>query len=360
MKKTTVMMMMLATLAFGACVAGAQQDDGELPWWQVPYPQTFDAAGLPKNLDFIRVEGNRFVDQDGNPVVFRGVSISDPDKLSRTGHWSRSHFEIIESWGANLVRIPVHPAAWRQRGREGYFGLLDEAVTWASELGLYLIIDWHSIGNLLSGLFQHPMYDTTRQETLGFWRDVAARYRGIPAVAFYELFNEPTTYHGQLGETSWEEWKRFNEEAIGIIYAHDRQVVPLVAGFNWAYDLQPVAGAPIDAEGIGYVSHPYPQKVTPPFEHKWQRDFGFVAERYPLFVTEFGYMGADDPGAHTPTIADEEYGRAILDFLDARGASWAVWCFDPDWPPQLISDWHYQPTAAGEFFRQHMPEARGR
>ncbi len=146
---------------------------------------------------------------------------------------------------------------------------------------------------------------------------------------------------------------------IGVIFAHDRRVIPLVAGFDWAYDLEPVAEAPIASAGIGYVSHPYPQKVTPPFEEKWERDFGFVAERYPVFVTEFGYMSADAPGAHLPVIAGEEYGRAILAYLDGKGASWAAWCFDPDWSPQLISDWSYTPTAAGEFFRRNMSGRRG-
>jgi hypothetical protein len=338
--------LLLSTTAFGA--------ESKTAWWQEAYPKSFDASSLPSNLDFIRVEGHRFVDEDGKEVTFRGVSIADPDKLARSGHWSRDHFETVASWGANLIRLPVHPAAWRERGKKDYFELLDEAVVWATELGLYLMIDWHSIGNLQSGLFQHPMYDTTRQETLSFWRSVSGRYAGIPAIAFYEIFNEPTTYQGQLGLASWSEWKRFNEEAISIIYAHDRQVIPLVAGFDWAYRLEEVATEPIAAQGIGYVSHPYPQKVEPPYVEKWEADFGFVADRYPLFVTEFGFMSADSPGAHAPTIADEDYGRAILAYLDGKGASWAAWCFDPDWPPQLVSDWSYTPTTSGKFFREQM------
>jgi len=35
------------------------------------------------SLPFIRVEGNRFVDEQGRTVVFRGVSIADPDRLER-------------------------------------------------------------------------------------------------------------------------------------------------------------------------------------------------------------------------------------------------------------------------------------
>ena len=323
-------------------------------WWRIPYPEPFDAAALPAGLDVIRVDGKRLVDESGETVIVRGVSIGDPDKLELAGRWSRELFAVIDAWGADVVRVPVHPVAWRGRGKAGYFRLLDQAVVWASELGLYLMIDWHSIGNLQSGLYQHPMYDTSRRETLDFWRSVAHRYRGVPAVAFYEIFNEPTTYHGTLGRASWERWKEINEEIVEIIFAHDRDVVPLVAGFDWAYDLKPVAEAPLDVEGIGYVSHPYPQKVEPPWEEKWERDFGFVADRYPVVVTEFGYMGSADPGAHVPTIDDGDYGPRILDFLARQGISWVAWCFDPDWGPRLISDWDYTPTAAGAFFRDAM------
>jgi len=320
-------------------------------WWVMPYPQRFDASSLELTLDTIRVEGNRLVDEQGNPVILRGVSIADPDKLVTQEHWNRGIFEEVKSWGANIVRVPVHPVAWRGRGKGQYFEWLDDAVRWATELELYLMIDWHSIGNLLTGLYQHPMYDTTIPETLGFWRSIAHRYQGIPTVAFYEIFNEPTTYNGQLGRAEWSDWKALNEEIIGVIYAHDRNVVPLVAGFNWAYDLTPVAGDPIEAEGIGYVSHPYPMKVEAPWEEKWERDFGFVADKYPVFVTEFGFILADHPDAHVPAIGDEKYGKAVTDYFDSKGISWAAWCFDPDWPAQLIDDWDYTPTPAGTFFK---------
>jgi aryl-phospho-beta-D-glucosidase BglC (GH1 family) len=65
---------------------------------------------------------------------------------------------VIHAWGANVVRLPVHPVAWRARGQSGYFDLLDQALAWATELELHVIIDWHSIGTLRTGLFQHPMY----------------------------------------------------------------------------------------------------------------------------------------------------------------------------------------------------------
>jgi aryl-phospho-beta-D-glucosidase BglC (GH1 family) len=341
----------VAVLSMITAVAAEEtgRDGGE--WWNIPYSQPFDAASLSNSLDPIRVEGNQFVDEQGDPVEFRGVAIADPDKLALQDRWSKDLFEEIGSWGANIIRVPIHPVAWRGRGKQGYLELLDDAVRWATDLGLYLMIDWHSIGNLETGLFQHPMYDTTKQETLEFWRTIAARYKGVPTTAFYEIFNEPTVYNGQLGTTTWSKWKAFNEEVIGVIYAHDRNVIPLVAGFNWAYSLTPVAAEPIEAEGVGYVSHPYPQKVEAPWEEKWEQDFGFVADEFPVFVTEFGFKPADQPGAHMPVIGDEEYGTAITDYFAKNGISWAAWCFDPDWGPQLISDWDYTPTMSGAFFK---------
>jgi hypothetical protein len=341
----------VVALSLAASVSAGDPGVEEGGWWNIPYPQPMDTSSLEMTLVPIRVEGNRFVDPEGETVVFRGVSISDPDKLVTQGRWNRGLFEEVASWEANIVRVPVHPVAWRGRGKETYLGWLDQAVTWATELELYVMIDWHTIGNIETGLFQHPMYDTTKQETLEFWRTIARRYAGIPTVAFYEIFNEPTVFNGQLGTTDWQRWKAFNEEVIGVIYAHDREVIPLVAGFNWAYDLKPVAEAPIEAEGIGYVSHPYPMKVEEPWEPAWERDYGFVADTYPVFVTEFGFILEDHPDAHIPAIGDERYGKIVTDYFADKGISWAAWCFDPDWPAQLIEDWEYTPTVAGEFFR---------
>ncbi len=345
-----------AAISFSAVTQASDADKGGSEWWNSPYPSPFDATGIDMTLDTIRVEGNQFVDSNGKSVIFQGVAIADPEKLLKQGQWSKRLFEEIDSWGANVIRLPVHPVAWRGLGKEKYLELLDEAVTWATELELYLMIDWHSIGNLETGLFQHSMYDTTKQETIEFWRTIAARYKGVPTVAFYDLFNEPTMYNGQLGTTTWSKWKAFNEEVIGIIYAHDKDVIPLVSGFNWAYDLTPVRDEPIDAEGIGYVSHPYPMKVEEPWPPQWERDFGFVADTYPVFVTEFGFILEDHPNAHIPAIGDERYGKIITDYFAEKGISWTAWCYDPDWPAHLISDWSYTPTASGEFFKGVMQQ----
>lgn len=309
------------------------------------------------SLSQVAVKGNKFVTADGKTIVFRGLDASDPDKLSKSGHWDKEYFEAVKSWGANIIRFPVHPNAWRSRGKEDYIKLLDLGVQWANETGLYVIIDWHSIGNLRSGMFQNPIYETTQKETYEFWRTMSQHFKDNTTVACFELFNEPTVQGGQLGVLSWQDWKAMNEEMITIIRANGSKAIPLVAGFNWAYDLTPVATDPINAEGIAYVSHPYPMKRERPWEAKWTADWGFVADKYPLILTEIGFCGADEKGAHVPVISDESYGDAIISYTRERGISYTVWVFDPQWAPMLISDWDYTPTRQGRYFKKALQEA---
>lgn len=305
---------------------------------------------MAKKLPLIKVKGNCFVNEKGDTILFRGLAIADPDKIEQEGRWNKNLFVKVKEMGATIVRIPVHPVPWRMRTPIKYIQLLDQAVEWCTELGMYILIDWHSIGNLGMELFQDPVYVTTQKETYEFWRTIAVHFKGNNTVAFYEIFNEPTLFNGQLGSMSWSEWKKINENIIKLIRAYDQETIPLVAGMDWAYDLTPLHIEPIDAENIGYTSHPYPHKRTPPYEPKWDEDFGFAAGQYPIVITEFGFVlgqqGMSENG---------NYGNTIINYLETRGISWVCWVFDPDWYPRLIESWDtFKLTESGEFFKQAM------
>src|SRR5688572_32020030 len=114
----------------------------------------------PVELSRISVKGNKFVTADGKPIIFRGLDTSDPNKLVKDGHWNKEYFQEMKNWGANVTRFPVHPTAWREQGKENYIKLLDQGIAWAKEFGMYVIIDWHSIGNLRTEMYQNDMYET--------------------------------------------------------------------------------------------------------------------------------------------------------------------------------------------------------
>lgn len=305
-------------------------------------PDTNNAKLLP----LIRVVENRFVNSSVDTILFHGLSVADPDNLEQRGVWNKNLFVEAKKLGAMLVRIPVHPAAWRDRTPEKYLKLLDQAVEWCTEESLYVDIDWHSIGNLEEGIYQSTVYYTTIQETFNFWATIASRYSGHHTVAFLELFNEPTDNFGKLGNVSWDQWKKINEDLIKLIRAYNNQSIPLVAGFDWAYDLTPLHFAPIDAEGIGYVVHPYPHKRTPPYEPKWDEDWGFAASKYPIVATELGFTLPNQQ-------ANLDYGKAIIKYFNENHINWVWWVLDPLWGPPMLESWKgYKLNDGGKFFEE--------
>jgi endoglucanase len=316
-------------------------------------------------LSHVSVQGNHFVTADGKTIIFRGLDTSDPDKLDRNGQWNKHYFEMAKSWGANIVRFPVHPAAWHIHGKKDYLRLLDHGVEWAREEGLYVIVDWHSIGNLheekffsnSSELYPQNLYDTTQAETLDFWRTMAKHFHGNDTVAFFELFNEPTVNPDlKIGTCTWPQWKDLMENIIKEIRANGGTAVPLIAGFNFGYDLTPMATDPIDADGVGYVAHPYPMKAKQPWDVNWTHDWGFVADKYPMILTEVGFLEPGAPNNYNPITGDETYGDALTSYCAKHGISYTVWCFDIHWGPCVIKDWNFTPTREGAYFKKAMSQ----
>jgi endoglucanase len=311
---------------------------------------------LGNQLPKIKVEGKNFVNENGEIIRFKGVSFSDPDKLEKDGQWNRRYFEEAKNWGCNIVRFAVHPTRLNDRGWEEYFTLMDKGIDWATELEMYVIIDWHSIGNLNKEIWSRPMYTTSWNETVKFWKKVAEHYKGNTTVAFFELFNEPTSQGGKLGELSWATWRPTMEKLIDEINAVDDQKVYLVAGMDWGYYLDETVKNPVNRKNVAYVTHPYPQKRNQPWVPQWEKDWGHVADHYPIMATEFGFMGPDERGAHVPCIGDESYGEAIMNYFGEKGISYTLWCFDPQWSPVLITDWNYTPSRQGRFFKKYLSE----
>jgi hypothetical protein len=153
---------------------------------------------------------------------------------------------------------------------------------------------------------------------------------------------------------TWDEWRQINEDMISLIRAYDKETIPLVAGLDWAYDLAPLRDSPVRAQGIGYVTHPYPNKRSQPWPAKWEEDFGFAAGHYPMIATEIGFSD------HYGSKADNDaYGAEITKYLDSKGIGWTVWCFDPEWGPSMISSWDtFELTGEGKFFSAEM-KAKG-
>ncbi len=75
----------LMTAGIAAAQTPAQPQTAS--WWREQAPGAWPFRLNAKKLPLVSVKGNKFVDSNGNTMLFRGLSISDPDKLEMQGHW---------------------------------------------------------------------------------------------------------------------------------------------------------------------------------------------------------------------------------------------------------------------------------
>jgi aryl-phospho-beta-D-glucosidase BglC (GH1 family) len=276
------------------------------------------------------------VDDLGNTTIFRGVSAIDPvlQRYSESGEqaaWSERYYHEMGRWGANVVRIPILPSSLREYGMEKTLETLDQTIRWAAANGMYVIIDFHSLGWPPDGFYppNSPWYRTTDSEILDFWVRVSTRYADENTVAFYELFNEPVTrtshadYSGKSASlTDWVVWKQYAEAVISVIRVHDAHKIILVGGLQYSYDLSFVPQLPIAGQNVGYSVHPY---FHPGWAKGWDEAFGNLSAEYAIFATEFGCEKQD--------CAEEArmglpYMQSVIDYLEWKEISWTVWIFD--------------------------------
>lgn len=306
-------------------------------------------------LSRIGVEGNSLVDEDNNIVILRGVTIADPYCLDHYDHYfSEKIFEELSNWNINIVRIPIHPGWW-QAEKDYAESYLDTIVSWGEKYGFYIILDWHAIGNPLTGEPQNPewrekgytVYNSSLQLAESAWVELAKRY-GENSWVLFELFNEPASLGGRQQLVDWEKWRDKLTELIDKIRSYAPNTLILVSGWHWTYNLKGFSSYPIERDNIAYVAHVYASHKDP---KDWEYSFGFLSNTYPLLVTEWGFSSTVNPTEHYYGTS-EDFGHPFLSYMENKNISWVAWCFHPDWLPNMIKNWNFELTEEGRFVKE--------
>jgi hypothetical protein len=249
-------------------------------------------------------------------------------------------------------------------GGTAYRAIVDNLVETCAVAHVYLDLDlhWSDCGKWVNEggkLGQHNMPD---QNSVTFWHDLARRYKNHPNVIF-GLYNEPHDVPWEIwlnGGTTTDIPARWNSdqtkttyEAVGMQKLYDTvraagaQNIVTVSGLDWGYDLSGVLqGYAIKGTNYWYETHPYPNKKD------WDKCFGEVSGKYPVYVGEWGFGGFGLGGTN-----GLDYARNLMVYTKEHGLHWTAWDLHPAAGPTLIKNWKYEPTVFGQFVKAQLATA---
>ncbi|MDO5339567.1 MAG: cellulase family glycosylhydrolase [Eubacteriales bacterium] len=252
----------------------------------------------------LQVSGTKLTDESGNIIQLRGVSTHGiswfPDYVNYDAFAT-----LRDDWSANVVRIAMYPEEYN-----GYLSggdkaalkqIIDNGVNYATQLGMYVIIDWHVLNYAPS---RHT------QEACDFFEEMASKYSGHDNV-IYEICNEP------VGADWNSDIKPYAETVIGTIRQYDDHALILVGTNTWSQDVDSVVGNTLDDGNVMYVAHFYAGTHRENIRNKISMALN---AGIPVFISECSICDASGNGGIDYASADE-----WLNFINSNQLSFIAW-----------------------------------
>lgn len=252
------------------------------------------------------VKDARLTDSNGIPVQLKGISTHGlawfPDYVNR-----ECFRQFKEEWNINVIRLAMYTAesgGYCSGGDQSALKeLIKSGVEYATELGMYVIIDWHILSD------SNP--NTHKDEAKAFFAEMAELYAGYDNV-LYEICNEPN------GGTSWSDIKSYAGEIIPVIRSYDSDGIIIVGTPNWSQYVDQAAADPITGyENIMYALHFYAATHTDSLRSTM---ISAINAGLPIFVTEYGICDASGNGA-----IDENQANQWISAMNEYGISYVAW-----------------------------------
>lgn len=244
---------------------------------------------------YLRADEGRVVDEQGREVILRGMGLGGwmlqegymlqlsalgqqhvirgrieeligPEKTQAfydawlDNHVTKADIDAMAAWGFNSVRLPIHydqltlpadrePTPGVDTWHEGGFERIDRLLEWVEANGMWLILDLHAApggqGADLAISDRDPakpsLWDSAenRRKTVAVWRRLAERYADEPAIAGYDLINEPNwsfetpgVGNGCEDQANAPLWSLYQELTTAIRQVDDRHMI-ILGGNCW-------------------------------------------------------------------------------------------------------------------------------
>jgi len=142
----------------------------------------------------LHVEGQWIVDSNGNRVQLRGAA------CVYDAYDNRQNLETYVQWmkqaGCNCIRLsfimPNPSGLWFSWGGDEYdVAEMNATLTLLQQNGIYAILDCHDNWGTLDRQGFEGILPNYNQAWINGWVAIAQTWKNNPAIAMYELFNEP-------------------------------------------------------------------------------------------------------------------------------------------------------------------------
>jgi len=244
---------------------------------------------------FLKTDGQKIIDPDGNNVILRGVGlgghmlqegymmrvpfsgqqyvlkehITDLIGAEKTAefyeawlanHTTKTDIDSLKKWGFNSVRLPMHynlytlptekePVKGQHTWLEKGFQMTDSLLKWCADNRMYLILDMHATpggqGNDLNISDRNPELpslwesEANQDKLVALWKKLAERYVNEPWIGAYDIINEPnwgfdpSGHKNGLDEQKNEPLKALMVNITSAIREVDKNHIIIIEGNGW-------------------------------------------------------------------------------------------------------------------------------
>ena len=330
------------------------------------------AAGSapPPGPQWLKAKDGRIVDETGAPVILRGMGLGGwmlqegyMLRLSKLGqehvirgriaalvgpereaaihaawldnHTTKADIDYMAAAGFNSVRLPMHYAlltlpadqepvpgvdTWKEEG----FRRIDDLLAWTKAAGMHLILDLHAApggqGNDLAISDRDPAKPSlweapeNQRKTIALWKKLADRYKDEPAIAAYDVLNEPNwdfdmpaTKNGCGDEKQALLWD-FQRRVTAAIREVDQRHLVIIEGNCWGNNYK----------GMG---KPWDGNMALSFHKYWNRNDEAALEPFLKLREQTGlpvWLGESGENSNV-WFAD------AIRLVESHGIGWAFW-----------------------------------
>ncbi len=253
----------------------------------------------------LRVQGADLVDSKGEKYQLYGMSTHGIAWFPQ--YVNRETFRTLrDDWKTNCVRLAMYTDEYggycSGGSREELKKMVADGVSYATELGMYVIVDWHVLND------RDP--NVHKKDAIEFFDEMAEIWKDQDNV-IYEICNEPNS-----GAT-WEGIRAYASEVIPVIRSHDKDAVIIVGTPTWSQDVDQAQKNPLEFDNVMYALHFYAATHTDWLRSRCEEA---VKQGLPVWISEFGMCDASGNGANDFSEANK-----WMELIDRYNLSYCCW-----------------------------------